>query len=47
MIQGRTNLRDVIRSKQADPLDGNVGGLPELIINPKNVRLIDFSVLKR
>jgi hypothetical protein len=29
----------------ADPLDGNRGGLPELKINPNNVRLNDFSIL--
>lgn len=46
MIQGRASVRDVIKFKSADPLDGNIGGLPELIIDPKNVRLNDFSVLQ-
>ena len=46
MIQGKAGVRDVIKFKSADPLDGNIGGLPELIIDPKNVRLNDFSVIK-
>ncbi|GEM_PF-1248531 len=46
LIQGRARVDDVIKFKSADPLDGNAGGLPELIIDPKNVDLNDFSVLK-
>ncbi|MCA3029378.1 MAG: hypothetical protein ING66_12395, partial [Rhodocyclaceae bacterium] len=46
MITGTTRLSDVIKSRPALPLDGNKGGLPELIIDPKNVRITDFSVLK-
>lgn len=47
LIQGRAKVQDVIKFKSADPLDGNVGGLPELIIDPKNVNITDFSVLKQ
>ena len=46
LIQGRARVQDVIKLKSADPLDGNIGGLPELIINPKNVNITDFLVLK-
>lgn len=46
MIQGKVNVRDILKSRSALPLDGNAGGLPELIIDPKNVRIMDFSVLK-
>ena len=46
LIQGRVNPGDIIKSRPALPLDGNAGGLPELIINPTNVRLNGFSVLK-
>lgn len=46
LIQGKVNPADIIKSRPALPLDGNRGGLPELIIDPKNVRLNDFSVLK-
>ena len=46
LIQGKVKIRDVIKFKSADPLDGNIGGLPELIIDPKNVTLTDFSVIK-
>lgn len=46
LIEGKVNVSDVIRSRSALPLDGNKGGLPELIIDPKNVNITDFSVLK-
>ena len=46
LIQGKVNPADIIKSRPALPLDGNKGGLPELIIDPKNVKLTDFSVLK-
>lgn len=46
MIKGKVNINSIIKSRSALPLDGNIGGLPELIIDPKNVRLIDFKVLK-
>jgi hypothetical protein len=46
LIQGKVNPADIIKSRPALPLDGNKGGLPELIIDPKNVKLNDFSVLK-
>ncbi|MGN6656007.1 MAG: RHS repeat-associated core domain-containing protein [Rhodanobacter sp.] len=45
LIKGRANAADIIKSRSALPLDGNTGGLPELIINPKNVQITDFSVL--
>jgi hypothetical protein len=45
MIKGRAKLADILQSRSALPLDGNRGGLPELIINPKNVQITDFSVL--
>ena len=46
LIQGKVSSADIIKSRSALPLDGNAGGLPELIIDPKNVKLNDFSVLK-
>lgn len=46
LIKGKANAADVIKSRSAFPLDGNKGGLPELVIDPKNVRITDFSVLK-
>ncbi len=46
MIQGKVNLSDVIKFKSADPLDGNAGGLHELIIDPRNVIINNFSVIK-
>ena len=46
MIKGRTNVTDIIESRGALRLDGNNGGLPERIIDPKNVNITDFSVLK-
>jgi hypothetical protein len=46
LIKGKANASDIIKSRSALPLDGNKGGLPELIIDPKNVNLTDFSVLK-
>jgi RHS repeat-associated protein len=46
LIKGRARRSDVIEFKSADPLDGNRGGLPELIIDPQNVDLFDFSVIK-
>jgi hypothetical protein len=46
MIKGRVNINNIIKSRSALPLDGNKGGLPELIIDPKNVRLTDFKMLK-
>lgn len=37
MIVGRVNRFDIIESRQALPLDGNIGGLNEHIINPEKV----------
>ncbi len=45
-IKGEVKAADIIKSRSALPLDGNKGGLPELIIDPKNVNITDFSVLK-
>jgi hypothetical protein len=45
LIKGQARASDIITSRSALPLDGNRGGLPELIIDPKNVKLHDFSVL--
>jgi hypothetical protein len=45
LIKGTVKRSDVLEFKLADPLDGNMGGLPELKINPGNVRLNDFSIL--
>lgn len=39
-------MGDIINSRPALPLDGNVGGISEYIINPKKVRITNFSVLK-
>jgi len=46
LIKGEAKLSDIIKSRSALPLDGNKGGLPELIIDPKNVNITDFSVIK-
>jgi hypothetical protein len=46
LIKGRTSLSSVIESRPALRLDGNKGGLLEYIINPKDVTVTDFSVLK-
>jgi hypothetical protein len=46
MVKGQVKASDIIKTRSALPLDGNAGGLPELIIDPKNVKLTDFSVLK-
>ncbi|CAG5068873.1 hypothetical protein DYBT9623_01605 [Dyadobacter sp. CECT 9623] len=46
MIKGKTSINSIIKSRPALPLDGNIGGLPELIIDPKNIKIIDFKVLK-
>jgi len=46
MIKGQVNSKDIIRSRGALPLDGNKGGLTEFIIDPKKVKIEDFSVLR-
>lgn len=46
LIKGRVNINEIIKSRSALPLDGNRGGLPELIIDPKKVRMVEFSVIK-
>ncbi|MGC4073745.1 MAG: RHS repeat-associated core domain-containing protein [Nibricoccus sp.] len=45
LIQGKVKPSDIIKSRSALPLDGNKGGLPEPIIDPKNVNITDFGVL--
>ena len=47
MIQGDVKLSNIIDSFPAEPLDGNIGGLPELKINPRDVTITDFSVLNQ
>ena len=39
VVEGTVKNRNIMRVKSADPLDGNRGGLPEYIINPKNVQI--------
>ena len=46
LLKGTANKKDIIKSRDALPLDGNSGGLPELIIDPSNVDITDFSVLR-
>jgi len=46
LIKGKAKATDIIKRKLAVPLDGNKGSLPELIINPKNANITNFSVLK-
>ena len=46
MIQGTVKTSNIMKVRSALPLDGNVGGLSEYIINPANVKLNNFSVLK-
>jgi len=47
MIEGKVNTFNIINIRPALPLDGNIGGLRELIINPQNVRITNFSILKQ
>jgi hypothetical protein len=38
VIEGTVDPRNILKVKAAEPLDGNRGGgIPEYIINPKNV----------
>lgn len=46
LLKGEVRVGDIIQSRSALPLDGNKGGLPELIIDPKNVNITDFFVLQ-
>lgn len=46
VLEGRVNPSNIIESRAALPLDGNAGGLPEHIIDPKNVTITGFKVLK-
>jgi len=39
VIKGTVNNGNIIKTRSALPLDGNKGGLPEYIINPKNVTI--------
>jgi|GEM_PF-3170100 len=45
MLEGKVNFNDIIKFRKALPLDGNIGGLPEYIIDPQDVRITNFSVL--
>lgn len=47
LIKGKVRAADVIKFKSAEPLDGNKGGIRELIIDPKKVRITSFSVLNQ
>lgn len=38
-IKGSVKFKDIILYRRALPLDGNIGGLPEVIINPNNVNM--------
>jgi hypothetical protein len=46
MVIGKVKAENIIETRLALPLDGNVGGLVEYIIDPKNVKLTNFKVLK-
>jgi hypothetical protein len=39
LIQGTVKNKNIIQRRSALPLDGNKGGLPEYIIDPKNVNV--------
>jgi len=39
VIEGTVKKSNIITQRPALPLDGNKGGLPEYIINPKNVQI--------
>ena len=39
VIKGTVNNSSIIKTRSALPLDGNKGGLPEYIIDPKNVTI--------
>ncbi len=47
LLTGQANTNDVILTRPALPLDGNDGGVEELIIKPENVEITDFSVLNQ
>ncbi len=46
MIKGEVKIKDILKAHPAEPLDGNIGGLPEFKIDPKNVKITGFKVLK-
>lgn len=46
LIEGHVRPYNIIIRRDALPLDGNAGGLPEFIINPLNVRITNFYILK-
>lgn len=39
VVEGQAKKADIIKQRAALPLDGNKGGLPELIIDPANVNV--------
>ena len=45
LVQGQAWASDIIKSRSALPLDGNAGGLLEHLIDPRNVKLNNFSIL--
>jgi len=46
MLKGTVNTKDIFKTRSALPLDGNKGGLMEYLIDPKNINITGFSVLK-
>ncbi|MFC4701518.1 hypothetical protein ACFO4O_15255 [Glaciecola siphonariae] len=46
LLRGEAKKADIIQMRSALPLDGNKGGLPEYIIDPKNVRNTDFDIIE-
>lgn len=44
MVEGIVKPKNIIKSHPATPLDGNVGGLPEFKIKPKNVTQKTYSI---
>lgn len=45
MIKGTVKNKNIIKVRAALPLDGNSGGLPEFIIDPKNVKVKSTTTL--
>lgn len=43
LVEGRVKSSQILKSRTALPLDGNVGGLLEFIIDPANVRVTNIS----
>ncbi|WMJ75335.1 hypothetical protein RCC89_19540 [Cytophagaceae bacterium ABcell3] len=41
-IKGSAQIKDISLFRRALPLDGNAGGLPELLINPNKVNMYNY-----